>query len=101
MAEQAKATGGDTSEMMKKVRKDEARLMQRDIEELKTLLGFMEVEFNQKIDDKARLVALIIAQKHTNVAAAAVQKVQRSSSGSSARILQKTLSKKMGAVNLD
>ena len=39
---------------------EEARLMQRSVEELRQLLDYMEVELDDTLDDKERLVKLII-----------------------------------------
>jgi len=54
----------DKSELMQKIKKEEARLMQRSVDELRQLLEYMEVELADDLDDKERLVKLIINQKN-------------------------------------
>ena len=73
-----KAHGGESAaNLQKNLQRDEARLMHRDVEELRALLDYMEVEYDRAIDSKARLVGLIINQKRLGDAAKAVQKVFR------------------------
>lgn len=73
------ASQGSTSkgELTKKLKKDEARLMQRDVEELRALLDYMDVDYDRALDSKERLVALIINQKHLGEATVAVQRIVR------------------------
>jgi len=72
--------GSSNGELQRKLKKDEARLMQRDVEELRALLNIMEVEYNQDIDSKERLIALIINQKRVELAASTAQRVFRAHS---------------------
>ncbi len=80
IAKHADRMTGSRGDLTKKLKKDEARLMQRDIDELRALLDYMDVDFDRAIDAKERLVALILNQKHLGEAAGAVQRIARSSS---------------------
>ena len=71
--QKAKGQGASALNLHKNLQRDEARLMHRDIEELRALLDYMEVEYDKEIDSKARLVSLIINQKRLGDAARAVQ----------------------------
>ena len=51
-------------EMIKKIKKEEARLHARTIDELKALLEYLDVTFDPDLEDKERLVALVINQKN-------------------------------------
>ena len=77
IAEKTTLSKGD---LTKKLRKEEARLMQRDVDELRALLDYMEVEYDHGIDSKERLVSLIINQKHLGDATVAVQRIARAHS---------------------
>ena len=79
---QAIARHGDGSkgELTRKLRKDEARVMQRDVGELRALLEYMDVECDPTIESKTRLVALIINQKRLGDAATSAQRVYRRAS---------------------
>jgi len=59
-----KEGANDKSELMQKIKKEEARLMHRSVEELRQLLDYMEVDLADDLDDKERLVKLIINQKN-------------------------------------
>lgn len=74
------SVGASNGELQRKLKKDEARLMQRDVEELRALLNIMEVDYNQEIDSKERLIALIINQKRVELAASTAQRVYRAHS---------------------
>ncbi|KAL1518830.1 hypothetical protein AB1Y20_003107 [Prymnesium parvum] len=54
----------DKNALMNKIRKEEARLLQRSVEELNQLLEYMEVEQDAKLTDKERLIKVIINQKN-------------------------------------
>ena len=73
----AKGDGASATNLHKNLERDEARLMHRDIDELKALLDYMDVDYDKEIDSKARLVALIINQKRMGAAAAVCQKIAR------------------------
>ena len=74
---QAIQKAGSAANLQQNLQRDEARLMHRDVEELKALLDYMEVEYDKAIDSKARLVSLIINQKRMGDAAQACQKIAR------------------------
>ena len=80
-ASKAKASG-DEGELGSKLKKDEERLMHRDVDELRQLLDFMDVEYDRKIDSKERLINLIINQKRIAEAAKSAQRIYRKSSSS-------------------
>jgi len=77
---QAVGSGKSRGDLTRKLKKDEARLMQRDVGELRALLEYMEVDFDKAIDSKERLVHLIINQKHLGEATGAVQRIVRAAS---------------------
>ncbi|KAL3917287.1 MAG: hypothetical protein SGPRY_006465 [Prymnesium sp.] len=62
----------DTAELMEKIRKDEERLKHRSVEELRQLLEYMEVEFDEELDDPDRLIKLIINQKNMHAVSTAL-----------------------------
>jgi len=73
-----RAKGSDSAaNLHKNLQRDEARLMHRDVEELRALLDYMEVEYDKDIDSKTRLVSLIINQKRLGDAAKACQSIAR------------------------
>jgi len=80
IAKHAEKTSGSRADLLKRLKKDGERLMKRDIDELRALLEYMEVEFDRAIDSKERLVALVINQKHLGEAAGAVQRIARAQS---------------------
>ena len=99
--QKAKGDGADIDNLQKQLKKDEARLMHRDVEELRALLDYMEVrvqrshpsphpptltpyslppaqvDYDKDIDSKTRLVSLIINQKRMGDAAMACQRIVR------------------------
>ena len=66
MVRHAGGEGGEEGkgEMIKKIKKEEARLHARTIDELKALLEYLDVTFDPDLEDKERLVALVINQKN-------------------------------------
>ena len=60
------------SELMIKIKKEEARLMVRSVEELRQLLEYLEVEGVEAIEDKEQLCRLIINQKNLPAVSALV-----------------------------
>jgi len=74
------AMSTSSRELTKQLKKDEARLMQRSVDELRALLDYMEVEYDPAIDSKTRLVGLIISQKRRADAATSAQRIWRRAS---------------------
>ena len=51
-------------ELAERMDKDRQKLMLRSVDELKALLVYLEAEFDESIDDKEKLVRLVVNQKN-------------------------------------
>jgi len=67
----------DNMDIIKHLTKEEERLLHRSVDELKALLGFLEVEYDDNIVEVEPLVRLVIKQRHLEHAALAAQGIMR------------------------
>jgi hypothetical protein len=67
----------DNMDIIKHLTKEEERLLHRSVDELKALLGFLEVEYDDNIVEVEPLVRLVIKQRHLEHATLAAQGIMR------------------------
>ena len=70
----AKSGGADggAKQLRDQMSHEEAQLGKRTVEELKALLEFMEVDFDDRLEDKHKLISLVVRQKNLQAVAQSV-----------------------------